>query len=133
MKTKKLYMILMHCWMLLFLLYSWSPENGWTFTSVYFVSSENNFEEDNKKIDKVNFVFKESCCLWVSSPRIWNVFWMRIGLKNLLHQLKTRRDDPEITKKLLFCFIFGLKICWVQTYGSVRWITLKTNHVWACR
>ena len=25
-------------------------------------------------------------------------------------------DDLEITKKLVFCFIFGLKICKVQTY-----------------
>ena len=62
------------------------------------------------KIDKFQFVFKESCCLWVFSPRIWNVLWMRFWLKNLLHQLKKWRDGPEITKKLLFCFIFGLKI-----------------------
>ena len=36
--------------------------------------------------------------------------------KNKLHKLKKWRDDPEITKKLFFCFIFGLKICLVQTY-----------------
>ena len=30
-----------------------------------------------------------------------------------LHQLKEWRDDPEITKKLLFCLILRLKICQV--------------------
>ena len=64
------------------------------------------------KIDKLaSFVFSKSCCLWVFSPRIWNVFWMCFSLKNLLHHLKKWRDDPEITKKLFFCLILGLKIC----------------------
>ena len=63
------------------------------------------------KIDKFNFLKKESCCIWVFSPRIWNVLWKRLWLTNLQHQLKKWRDDPEITKKLLFCFISGLKIC----------------------
>ena len=62
-------------------------------------------------INKFYFVFKEFCCLWVLSPRIWNVLWMRFSKMNLLHQLKKWRDDPEIPKKLFFCFIFGLKIC----------------------
>ena len=30
-------------------------------------------------IDKFYFVFKECCCLWVLSPRIWNMLWMRFS------------------------------------------------------
>ena len=63
------------------------------------------------KIGKCSFVFKETHCLWVFSPRIWNVLWMRFLLKNLLHHWKIWRDDPKITKKLFFYFIFVLKIC----------------------
>ena len=39
------------------------------------------------KIDKFNFVFKESYCLWVFSSRILNVLWMSISLKNSLQQI----------------------------------------------
>ena len=60
-------------------------------------------------IDKFKFVFKEFCCLWVLSPRIWNVLWMRFSKNYLLHQLQRWRNDPEIPKKLFFCFIFGWK------------------------
>ena len=62
------------------------------------------------KIDKYRFVFKESYFLWVFSPQIWNVLWMGFSLKNLLYHLKKWRDDPEINKKLFFCFIFGLNM-----------------------
>ena len=61
-------------------------------------------------IDNFYHVFKEFRCLWVLSPRIWNVLWMCFSRRNFLHQLKKWRDDPEIPKKLFFCFIFGLKI-----------------------
>ena len=30
-------------------------------------------------IDKFSFVFKQFRCLWVLSPRIWNVLWMRFS------------------------------------------------------
>ena len=39
------------------------------------------------------------------------MLWMRCSLNNVLHHLNKWRDDPEITIKLLFCCIFGLKIC----------------------
>ena len=42
------------------------------------------------------------------------------SLKNFLHYLKEWRDDLEITKKLFFCFIFGLKICNVQYSQNIR-------------
>ena len=100
------------------------------------------------KIDKFWFVFKKSYWLWVFSRRIWNVLWMRFSLKNFLHHLKKWRDDPEITKKLFFCFIFGLKIssnvlsrCLRMLYGTVvsrrfykdQWknilVRIRSNHV----
>ena len=56
------------------------------------------------KIDKFSFVFKESCCLRVFSPRIWSVSWMRFSLKNLLHRLKQWRDDAEM--KSYFSVLF---------------------------
>ena len=68
----------------------------------------------------IYFVFKEFCYLWVLSPRFWNVLWimwMRFSKKNLLHRFKKWRDDSEIPKKLFLCFIFGWKICKVQTYS----------------
>ena len=40
------------------------------------------------------FFFKEFCCLWVLSPRIWNVLWMHFSKMNLLHQIKKLNDDP---------------------------------------
>ena len=54
----------------------------------------------------------------VVSGSLLHEFEMCYGFsqKNILHKLKKWRDDPEITKKLFFCFIFGLKICLVQTY-----------------
>ena len=66
-------------------------------------------------IDKFYFVFNEFWCIWVLYPRIWNVLWMRFSKKNLLHQLNRWKDHSEIPKKLLFSFILGLKICYVQT------------------
>ena len=66
------------------------------------------------KIDKISFVFKESCCLWVFSPRIWNVLSMCFSLKNLLRHFKKKMEkDPEITKKLFFLFYF-----WVENMRS---------------
>ena len=66
------------------------------------------------KIDKFSFDFKESCCLWVFSPRIWNVLWMSFSLKNLLHHLKIWKDDPDITIKLFF-------------WGFLDWKYAKSN------
>ena len=36
---------------------------------------------------------------------------------NLLHQLKKWRDDPEITKKFYFCFLFW-GVGWVENMPS---------------
>ena len=49
-----------------------------------------------------------------------------------INSKKIERWSRNNLKVTFFCFIFELKICWVQTYGAVRWITLKTNNVWAC-
>ena len=60
--------------------------------------------------DKFYFLFKDFCFLW---PLCLHEFEMWYGCvlkkKNLLHQLKKLRDDPEIPKKLFFWFIWGWK------------------------
>ena len=59
------------------------------------------------KIDKFSFVFKESCCLWVFSPRIWNAQWMHFSQKNLLHQLKNEEMTQKQLKSIFSVLIFG--------------------------
>ena len=39
-------------------------------------------------IDNFYHVFNEFCCLWVLSPRIWNVLWMRFFQKWIFASIK---------------------------------------------
>ena len=76
---------------------------------MHFVSSEYDPEWDKTihfigNSTNLSLYFKESCCFWVFSPRIWNVLWMRFSSKNLLRQIEKWRDNPEITKTFLFYF-----------------------------
>ena len=64
------------------------------------------------KIRQFYFVFKEFCCLWVLSPRIWNVLWMRFSKINLLRRSKKWSDNPD-TKKVIFLIYF-----WVENMLS---------------
>ena len=80
--------------------------NAFCFFRIWFWKGQHN--PFHTKIDK-SFVFKESCCFWVFSPRIWSVLWMRFSLKNLLHQFKKWRNGPEITKKLFSVLFLGWK------------------------
>ena len=59
--------------------------------------------------------FKEYWCLLVLYPRIWNLLWIRFTASIE----KMERWSRDTLKVLYFCFIFGLKICKVQTYGTV--------------
>ena len=61
---------------------------------------------DNRQI--LLFKKKEFCCLWVLSPRIWNVLRMRFSKKYLMHQLKKWRDDQEISWKLSYLSVLFL-------------------------
>ena len=97
---------------------------------MYFVSSIwfwiGQYDQFHTIIDKFYLVFKEFCCLWVLSPRIWNVLWMHLWEMNLLQQLKKWRDDPEIPKELFFCFIFGMKIhMWLSFKSHFKHVVLK--------
>ena len=47
------------------------------------------------KIDKFNLVIKESCCLWVFSPRIWNVSWMPFFRKKFTASYKSMEWWPR--------------------------------------
>ena len=63
-------------------------------------------------IDTFYLVLKEFCCLWVLSPWIWNVLWVRFSKINLLHQLKKMERWPRDTPKV-FLFYF-----WVENMPS---------------
>ena len=53
---------------------------------------------------------KNLLSLGILSTNVKCVLDAYFSKKNLLLQLKKWRDDPEIPKKLFFCFILGLKI-----------------------
>ena len=72
--------------------------------------------------DKFYFVFKELCCLWVLSPRIWNVLWMCFSKMNLLHQLKKMERWPRDTQKVIFLFYF-----WVENMLSPNILDCPLN------
>ena len=99
--------------------------NAFCFFKIWFWTWQH--DPFHTKIEKFSFVFKESCCLWVFSPHIWNVLWMHFSLKNSLHHLKNWRDDPDMTKKLFFCFISkhtGL------SFKSIFKCSMFKNAVW---
>ena len=92
-------------------------------------------DQFHTKIDKFSFF----------SPRIWSVLWMRFSL----HRFKKWGDDPEITKKLYFSFIFGVENmpspnirgcplinsfknprCLRMLYGSVVSCQFYKDHKW---
>ena len=94
--------------------------NDKCFFKIWYWKSQ--YDQFHTLIDKFYFVFKEFCSLWVLSPRIWNVLRMHFSKMNLLRQSKKRGDDPEIPKKLFFCFIFlGWK------YGKSKHMVLSFN------
>ena len=57
------------------------------------------------KIDKIAFVFEESCCLRVFSPGDLKFILDAFSLKNLLHHIRKWR-----AKKIIYLFIFWLKM-----------------------
>ena len=81
-------------------------QNEFCFFKIWFWMGQ--YDPFHTIIDKFYFVLKKICCLWVLSPRIWNVLWMRFSKRNLKHQLKRWRDDPEIPKKIFFFSFFFL-------------------------
>ena len=56
-------------------------------------------------MDKFYFVLKVFCCLWVLSPRIWNVFFEKDFNASIKKMEKWHRD----TQKVIFLFYF-----WVE-------------------
>ena len=56
-------------------------------------------------IDKFYSVFKECCCLWVLSPRIWNMLWMHFSKMNFRHQLKKNGEMTYRYQKISGFFL----------------------------
>ena len=84
-------------------------KNVFCFFKIWFWIGQ--YDQFHTIIDKFYFVLEEFWCLWVLSPRIWNVIWMHLSKMNLLHQLKNWRDDPwpRDTPKIIFLFYFGVE------------------------
>ena len=82
------------------------------------------------KIDKFNFIFKKSG-LWVFSPRIWNVSWMRLSSPELKAQVSFSDRPvsvvrpsvcPSVTNSHIFIFFS-------RTTAPIS-VKLGTKHPW---
>ena len=69
-----------------------------------------NIEKSGFNAVSAHLLLKNLVVSWSSNHEFEMCYWCIFHKRFLLHPLKKRRDDPEIT-------IFGLKISLVQSYG----------------
>ena len=95
------------------------------FTSVHFVSpiydSEQNITTHFIRKSTNLALFLKNLVVPGSPLHEFEMFFGCVFHKSIYCIIfKKWRDYPEITKKLFFCFIFGLKICLVQKARCIR-------------
>ena len=78
-------------------------QNVFSFFKIWFWKGQ--YDPFHTIIDKFYFVFKNFCCLWVLSPRIWNMLWMHFSKMNFRYQLKKMERWPRDTKRFWGFFL----------------------------
>ena len=95
----------------------------WVFTSVHFVSSECDSEHGNmthfiRKSTNLA-LFLKNLVVSESSLQEFEMYYGCVFILRIYCIIKKMERWPRDNKKVIFCFVFGLKICPVQTYGTI--------------